>query len=110
MFSKNLSVALGDYFFQAFPYFKYALRDMCCLKILIYYRNFEKKKKKKIKKCITNEEEGTSSSVLHCNVTVAAWRRENTRDVGAALQRSGKIGGKRKQFSAEIFWSGPMTA
>ena len=22
---------------------------------------------------------------LHCNVTVAAWRRENTRDVGAAL-------------------------
>ena len=24
-------------------------------------------------------------SVLHCNVTVAAWWRENTRDVSAAL-------------------------
>ena len=29
--------------------------------------------------------EWMSSSVLHCNVTVTAWRRENTRDVGAAL-------------------------
>ena len=47
---------------------------------------------------------------LYCYVTVAAWRRENTRDVGAALQRSGKIGKKWKQFSSEIFWSGPMTS
>ena len=50
------------------------------------------------------------SSVLHCNVTVAAWQWENTRNVGAALQCSGKIGGKWKQFSAEIFLSRPMTS
>ena len=36
-------------------------------------------------KCTTNRAEWMSSSVLHCNVTVVAWRRENTRDVGAAL-------------------------
>ena len=41
--------------------------------------------KRRLKKCITNEEEWTWSCVLHCNVTVAAWRCENTRDVGAAL-------------------------
>ena len=29
--------------------------------------------------------EQNERQVLHCNVTVAAWRRENTRDVDAAL-------------------------
>ena len=61
--------------------FKYALGDMCCMRILVYSWNFEKK----IRKCIINRADWTSSSVLHCNVTVAAWRRENTRDVGAAF-------------------------
>ena len=34
--------------------------------------------KRRWEKCITNRAEWTSSSVLHCNVTVAARRRENT--------------------------------
>ena len=97
MLLKHFNVALVDCLFLAFPCFKYALRGMW---------NFEKK----IEKCIANEEEWTSNSVSHCKVTVAAWRRENTRDIVAALQRSGKIGGKWKQFSAEIFWSGPITS
>ena len=41
--------------------------------------------KRRWEKGITNRAEWTSSSVLHCNVTVAAWRREITRDVAAAL-------------------------
>ena len=32
--------------------------------------------KRRWEKCITNRAEWNSSSVLHCNVTVAAWRRE----------------------------------
>ena len=61
--------------------FKYALRKVCYMRILIYYEI----SKRRWEKCIINRAEWTSSSVLHCNVTVAAWRRENTRDVGAAL-------------------------
>ena len=78
---KNVNVALVDYLFQAFLCFKYALRGMCHMRILISYRNFENK----LDKCITNGAEWKLSSVLHCNVTDASWRRENTRDVCAAL-------------------------
>ena len=103
---KNFDFALVDYLFQAFPSFKYALGDICCMKILIYYRNFEKK----IKTALLMKQNERQVLVLHCNVTVAAWRHENTRDVSAASQHSGKTGGEWKQFSAEIFWSGPMTS
>ena len=66
--------------------------------------------KRRLKIAFLTEAEWMSSSVLHCNVTVAAWPRENTCNVWAALQCSGEIGGKWKQFSAKIFWSGPMTS
>ena len=66
--------------------------------------------KRRLKIALLTEAEWMSSSVLHCNVTVAAWPCENTRDVGAALQCSGEIGGKWKQFSAKIFRSRTMTS
>ena len=46
-----------------------------------------------------NERQGFA---LHCNVTVAAWRRENTRDIGAALWRLGKLAGDANVFRWNI--------
>ena len=49
--------------------------------------------KKKFRKCITNRADWMSSSVLHCNDTVAAWRSKNTLDVGTAFWCLGKLAG-----------------
>ena len=79
MLRKNVNVALVDYLCQGFC----ALNTLSgtCYTNIVFYWNFEKK----IRKCITDRADWTSSSVLHYNVTVAAWRRENTHDVGVAL-------------------------
>ena len=81
MLPKNVYVALVDYLYQGF----YALNALygTCVKWEFGFTN--EISKRRWEKCITDRAEWTSSSVLHCNATVAAWRCENTRDVGAAL-------------------------
>ena len=81
MLRKNVNVTLVDYLYQGF----YALNTLygTCVTWEFWFTN--EISKRRWEKCITNRAEWTSSSVLHCNVTVAAWWRENTCDVGAAL-------------------------
>ena len=81
MLCKNVNVALVDYLCQWF----YALNTLygTCVTCEFWFSN--EISKRRLRKCITDRADWTSSSVLHCHVTVAAWRRENTRDVGAAL-------------------------
>ena len=81
MLRKNVNVALVDYLYQGF----YALNTPYGTCVTWEFWFTDEISKRIWEKCITNRAEWTSSSVLHCNVTVAAWRRENTRDVGAAL-------------------------
>ena len=78
---KNVNVALVDYLYQGF----YALYTLYGTFVTWEFWFTNEISKRRWEKCITNGAEWMSSSVLHCNVTVAAWRRETTRDVGAAL-------------------------
>ena len=95
MLRKNVNVALVDYLYQEF----YALNSL--------YGTFfwltNEISKRRCEKCITKRAEWTSSSVLHCNVTVTAWRRENTRDVGAASKHFGKLAGDGNRFPPKCF-------
>ena len=77
MLCKNVNVALVDYLYQGF----YALNALyeTCVTWDFWFTNEILKRRWEI--CITNRAEWMSSSVFYCKVTVAAWRRENTRDV-----------------------------
>ena len=99
MLRKNVNVALVDYLYQGF----YALNTLygTCVTWEFWFTN--EISKRRWEKCITNRAEWTSSSVLHCDVTVATWRRENTRDVGAALWRLGKLAGDENRFPPKYF-------
>ena len=80
MLCKNVNVALVDYLYQGF----YALNTLygTCVTLEFWFTN--EISKRRWEKCITNRAEWMSSSVLHCYSMVAAWRCENTRDVGSA--------------------------
>ena len=97
MFRKNV-VALVDYLYQGF----YALNTLYGTCVTWEFRFTNGISKRRWEKCITNRAEWTSSSVLYCNVTIAAWRRENTRDVGAALCL-GKLAGDENRFPPKYF-------
>ena len=81
MLRENVNVVLVDYLYQGF----YALNTLygTCVTWEFWFTN--EISKRRLEKCITNRAEWTLSFVLHYNVTIAAWRRENTHDVGAAL-------------------------
>ena len=99
MLRKNVNVALVDYLHQGF----YALNTLyrTCVTWELWFTT--EISKRRLENCITNRAEWTSSSVLHCNATVAAWRREKTCDVGAALLRLGKLAGDENRFPPKYF-------
>ena len=99
MLRKNVNVALVDYLYQGF----YALNTLygTCVTWEFWFTN--EISKRRWEKCITNRAEWTLSSVLYCNVTVAAWRHENTRDIGAALSQLGKLAGDENLFPPKYF-------
>ena len=72
MLRKNVNVALVDYLCQGYNALNTLYRT--CVTWEFWFTN--EISKKTIRKCITNRADWTSSSVLHCNVTVAAWRRK----------------------------------
>ena len=99
MLRKNVNIALVDYLYHGF----YALNTFYGTCVTWKFSFTNELSKRRWEKCITIRAEWTSSSVLHCNVTVAAWRRENTRDVGAALYRLGKLAGDENRFPPKYF-------
>ena len=99
MLRTTVKVALVDYLYQGF----YALNTLygTCVTWEFWFTN--EISKRRWEKCITNRAEWMSSSVWHCNVTVAAWRRQNTRDVGTAFKRLGKLAGDENHFPPKYF-------
>ena len=99
MLRKNVNVALVDYLYQGL----YALNTLygTCVTWEFWFTN--EISKRRCEKCITNRAEWTSKFVLHCNVTVATWRRENTHDVGAVLLHLGKLAGDENRFPPKYF-------
>ena len=83
MLRKNVNVALVDYLYQGF----YALNALYGICVTWEFGLTNEISKRRWEKCITNRAEWTSSSVLHCNVTDAAWRRENTHATSARLYK-----------------------
>ena len=106
MLRKNVNVALVDYLYQGF----YALNTLygTCVTWEFWFTN--EISKRRSEKCITNRAEWTSSSVLHCNVTVFCMTTRKYTRRRRGFITSWKIGGRWKPFSAEIFWSGQATS
>ena len=99
IFCKNVNVAFIDNLYQGF----YALNTLYGTCVTWEFGFTNEISKRRWEKCITSRAEWTWSSVLHSNVTVTAWRRENTRDVGAASQRLGKLAGDKNCFPLKYF-------